>query len=85
MKVVISAGITSPRARQGNRIWKSGSRSAHLSPARGERSDCRGDAKHRKAIRVRGRIDKLGFAEAPPHPEPSLRSDSDLSPQAGAR
>jgi hypothetical protein len=27
----------------------------------------------------------IGFArvEAPPHPEPSLRSDSDLSPQAG--
>jgi hypothetical protein len=32
-----------------------------------------------------GGFDLISFAlaEAPPHPEPSLRSDSDLSPQAG--
>jgi hypothetical protein len=30
-----------------------------------------------------GTLDAFGFAESPPHPEPSLRAVSDLSPQAG--
>jgi RND family efflux transporter MFP subunit len=48
-------------------------------PARGERPDCA----RQRAIRVRGRIDRLGLDETSPHPEPSLRSVSDLSPHAG--
>ena len=32
---------------------------------------------------MRGTLHKFGLADSPPHPETSLRSVSDLSPQAG--
>src|SRR5436305_4197207 len=48
----------------------------HLAPACGERSRA-------SCERVRGTLDSLTLADTPPHPDPSLRSVSDLSPQAG--
>jgi hypothetical protein len=48
-------------------------------PARGERSDRTGDAKHRQCDPGEGAflrfepIDRARFVEAPPHPDPHMR------------
>jgi hypothetical protein len=46
------------------------------SPRCGERSRA-------SCERVRGTLERLGVADSPPHPDTSLRSVLDLSPQAG--
>src|SRR5262245_7972009 len=38
-----------------------------------------------EALRVRGLVHKLRLAATPPHPDSSLRSESDLSPHAWER
>ena len=67
------------------RLWNTGS-SAFADDDNGMRHSPRpacGERSRASCERVRGILDRLGFADTPPHPDTSPRSVSDLSPQAG--
>ena len=67
------------------RLWNTGS-SAFADDDNGMRHSPRpacGERSRASCERVRGILDRLELADSPPHPDTSLRSVSDLSPQAG--